>query len=396
MSVETLTCSLTQEEKCYAVELLWASLWGDAQGYTPPGWHTDVLAERMQNPSSEPSKPLGAAMEDIRRRVHEYPKEAISEPSGPMQGSVRVMPCRYESVRIPQVGDGLQVERTTWKRLGAVVKYNHLDTTTGLLLMLTSDSQSVRHTHWYSPTVGKFLCVILALQVVLYLSQRFQWFALNQLKGHTVVIAVTATAIGLLLIAGVVLFGRKAQFTLATLMFMAPVMAIPCSWLVREMSQAQRQAQIVAECEPYRLNYNTPSPDSAVRRWFEPIFGKYLFVEVTELLTDQADDANLVLLKEVTQLERLYLGRTNVTDAGLEHLKGLANLRFLLLDGTNVTDAGLVHLKELTQLEQLWLDETYVTDAGVADLQTALKGCSIIHNPESWRRRAPRKGTPRP
>ena len=71
MSVETLICNLTQDEKRYALELLWASLRGDAQGYTPPEWHAEVLAERMRNPSSEPSKPLGEAMEDIRRRVYE-------------------------------------------------------------------------------------------------------------------------------------------------------------------------------------------------------------------------------------------------------------------------------------------------------------------------------------
>ncbi len=99
-----------------------------------------------------------------------------------------------------------------------------------------------------------------------------------------------------------------------------------------------------------------------------------------------------MLLKEVTQLERLYLGRTSVTDAGLENLKGLTQLRFLLLDGTDVTDAGLEHLKGLKQLERLWLNETYVTDAGVADLQKSLKGCSIIYDPESWRRRLPRNG----
>ncbi len=71
MSVETLIHSLTQDEKRYALELLWASLQVDAKGYTPPGWHAEVLAERMRNPSSEPSKPLSEAMEDIRRRVHE-------------------------------------------------------------------------------------------------------------------------------------------------------------------------------------------------------------------------------------------------------------------------------------------------------------------------------------
>ncbi|MCU0708327.1 MAG: hypothetical protein MUF23_08555 [Pirellula sp.] len=231
--------------------------------------------------------------------------------------------------------------------------------------MTVSDPQSIRKTRWYSPTVGKFLFAILAAQVVLYLSQRFNWFAFNQLKGHTVVITVTVTAIGLLLIAGVVLLGRKAQLTLATLMLMVPVMAIPCSWLVRELIQARRQAQIVAGCEPYRLNYNTPSSDSVVRRWFEPTFGTDLFVDVSELLTDQADDADLVGLKEVTQLERLYLGRTNVTDAGLEQLKGL------------------------TQLERLWLNGTYVTEAGVADLQETLPECTIYHDPESCRRQSP-------
>ena len=122
--------------------------------------------------------------------------------------------------------------------------------------------------------MGKFVFAILATQVVLYLSQHFKWFAFNQLKGHTVVITVTATAIGLLLIAGVVVLGRKAQFTLATLTLMMPVMAIPCSWLVREMNQARRQALIVAGYEPYRLNYTAPSPDSAVRRCFEPAFGR--------------------------------------------------------------------------------------------------------------------------
>jgi len=273
---------------------------------------------------------------------------------------------------------------------------SHLNQNTGPWQVNASNPRAVHKTRWYSPTVGKFLFTILAAQILLYLSQHFKWFAFNQLKGHTVVITVTATAIGLLLMAGVVLLGRKSQFTLATLMLMVPVMAIPCGLLVREMKQARRQAQIVAGCDPYRLNYNTPSPESAVRRWFEPIFGKDLFVDVSELCTDQANDADLVQLKEITQLERLYLGRTNVTDAGLEQLKGLTQLRLLLLDGTDITDAGLERLKGLTQLERLWLDGTYVTDAGVADLQKALPGCSITHDPESWRRRSPRNGKPRP
>ena len=71
MSVETMISSLSQEEKRNALELLWASIDRDAGQYTPPAWHAEVLAERLSNPSTEPSLPLREAMDDVRRRVNE-------------------------------------------------------------------------------------------------------------------------------------------------------------------------------------------------------------------------------------------------------------------------------------------------------------------------------------
>jgi hypothetical protein len=97
---------------------------------------------------------------------------------------------------------------TVFNENGAVVKYaSPINATMGPRLMTTSDLQSVRKTRWYKPTVGKFLLALVASQVVLYLSQYYKWFWFNQFSGHTVVITVAATAIGLLLIAGIVVLG---------------------------------------------------------------------------------------------------------------------------------------------------------------------------------------------
>ncbi|MEM6364840.1 MAG: addiction module protein [Planctomycetota bacterium] len=71
MSVETLIASLSPEDKRNALELLWASIERDAEAFTPPDWHGEVLADRLNNPSPESAVPLQEAMEDVRRRVSE-------------------------------------------------------------------------------------------------------------------------------------------------------------------------------------------------------------------------------------------------------------------------------------------------------------------------------------
>ena len=95
----------------------------------------------------------------------------------------------------------------------------------------------------------------------------------------------------------------------------------------------------------------------------------------------QITDAGLVHLKEMTNLTSLML-RGPISDAGLVHLKGLTKLYSLILYNTQVTDAGLgQHLKGLTNLRLLALDGTQVTDAGVAELKKRLfrNGVSYIN-----------------
>ena len=59
------------------------------------------------------------------------------------------------------------------------------------------------------------------------------------------------------------------------------------------------------------------------------------------------------------------------------HLKELTNLEVVYLNGTKVTDAGLVRLKPMTNLEFLDVRGTMVTAEGVKKLQQALPRCEI-------------------
>ena len=119
------------------------------------------------------------------------------------------------------------------------------------------------------------------------------------------------------------------------------------------------------------------------RTWLEELFddpggpddpvGVLRVIEVS-----LGDNADLWHLKDLTNLQGLYLSNTNVTDDGLEHLKGLANLQILNLEDTKVTDAGLEHLKGLTKLERLILNDTNVTNSGLEHL-TGLTNLSSLN-----------------
>lgn len=103
----------------------------------------------------------------------------------------------------------------------------------------------------------------------------------------------------------------------------------------------------------------------------------YLNLRGTEIT-----DAGLAHLAELKGLVRLHLEKTKITDAGLEHLKGLENLEYLNLYGTAVTDAGLKHLEGLKKLKKLYLWQTQVTDAGVSALKQALPELQIVRGLE--------------
>jgi hypothetical protein len=95
----------------------------------------------------------------------------------------------------------------------------------------------------------------------------------------------------------------------------------------------------------------------------------------TLLLTNSAVmGAGLASLKDLPQLQSLILsGNAMMSDAGLAPLKNLKNLRALNLDDTAVTDGGLLNLKDLRELRELDIESTAVTDAGLVYLKELKK-----------------------
>ena len=93
-------------------------------------------------------------------------------------------------------------------------------------------------------------------------------------------------------------------------------------------------------------------------------------------------DAGLESLIRLANLKRLTIQNSQIiTDAGLAHVGKIETLEVPSLDGTGkqFTDAGLKHLKKLTNLNELYIARTQVTPVGIADLQAALPNCKISH-----------------
>ncbi|MHC4180142.1 MAG: leucine-rich repeat domain-containing protein [Planctomycetota bacterium] len=268
---------------------------------------------------------------------------------------------------------------------------------------------------WYHLTPDRFLVGLLLAVGVLFLSEWSSCFPFNERKGWTVLIAIGAVcgAVPFLLVWFIValIFRRRFQFSIRSLLVFVLVCAVVCSWFAVKMKQARRQRELVAAIRegggwvywdyevvdnphrvplaPYRMPLAAEPPTPA---WLVNLLGVDLFEDVVHAecgsdfgdenmvyLSELADlrwlslgtpvtDSGLVHLETLTKLEQLFLDRTQVTGGGLEHVKGLAKLELLALDGTQVTDSSLEHLKGFTNLHALSLTGTKVTDAGLEHL----------------------------
>ncbi len=241
---------------------------------------------------------------------------------------------------------------------------------------------------WYHLTPDRFFLVLLVVQVLLLLSERFQCFAFNEKKGWTVLIAVGVVGVAVVVILVwlvVSLFRRRRfQFGFRSLLVFVVVLSVPLGWFAREMQQARRQRGAVEAIRKegfvilVRYDYELDETGAFIPRaqpttpvWLRKSLGDDFFRAVTtvDLSGTQVTDTGLECLRGLNNLKELYLGGNVVTDAGLEHLKGLTSLERLGLNVTQVTDAGLEHLKGLTSLESLDLDQTEVSDAGLEHLK---------------------------
>ena len=198
---------------------------------------------------------------------------------------------------------------------------------------------------WYRLTPGRLLPVLLAVEGFLWLAERYQWFAFNQHKGWTVLVAVASLGVFFLVTLGwflvALVFRWRFQFSILSLLVLFVAVALPCGWLATEREQAGKQRVAADWIEEaggtVDYDYQCYPPGRVTPRkppglaWLRKLLGDDHFADVT----------------------RVVLSGQGVSDAGVEHLKGLTQLQELWLDDTKVSDAGLEYLKGMTQLQGL-------------------------------------------
>ena len=263
---------------------------------------------------------------------------------------------------------------------------------------------------WYHITPDRLIVGLLAVEVFLLLSEWFQWFAFNEKKGYTVLIAVEAVCLVVVVMFlwfGVsLLFRWRFQFSLRSLVVLVAAVAVPLGAFGVKLREVDRQRTAVEairevggvvhydyEVDKERVTVplaKPPAPailtklvgvdsladvhyvDFSYRQvrdaGLEPL-GALTELKLLALSGTQVTDAGVRHLEGLTSLDALNLSATQVTDAGVERLSVLTELKWLQLSNTQVTDAGLEHLSVLTDLESLGLSGTQVTDAGVSHLE---------------------------
>ena len=184
-------------------------------------------------------------------------------------------------------------------------------------------------------------------------------------------------------------FRRRFQFSIRSLLVLVVAVALPCSWLPAEMKEANRQREEMTRQEKAVSTLEKLSgrsffhPGKQIEsdvdwqtqsfgpEWFQRLVGSkgIAYVRLMNLGYTQIKDADLEHLKTMSQLTTLHLYHTNVTDSGLEGVKTLTQLQYLDVSDTRVTDRGLEHLKGLNELQELRLNRTQVTDAGLETLK---------------------------
>jgi len=216
------------------------------------------------------------------------------------------------------------------------------------------------------------------------LSERFQWFAFNEHKGWSILIAIgvvgVAVVVMLVWLAVTLLLRRRFQFSFRSLLVFVVTVSMLLGWFAMEMQKAGKQREAVEaivgmgrhvyyDFQIDEAGFEITGAQSTAPVWLRKSLGDDFFSDVVAADLYGTTDAGLEHVKALTGLEVLYLGDTQVTDVGLEHLRELTGLRYLRLRGTKVTDAGLEDLKGLTSLQRLSLSNTRVTDAGLQHLK---------------------------
>jgi hypothetical protein len=162
---------------------------------------------------------------------------------------------------------------------------------------------------------------------------------------------------------------RWLQFGLGTMLGLVTVL---CLVLGLWVQRAERQRRAVEAIRAAGGGVRYSDDPSRVPAWLAQQLDEDYFRTVTwaSLSRSRLAGGEVVLVKALPGLQRLYLNNPHVGDADLRRLTGLTELRWLLLRNTRITDGGLEHLQGLQSLEYLDLTNTQVSEAGLQHLKS--------------------------
>lgn len=151
-------------------------------------------------------------------------------------------------------------------------------------------------------------------------------------------------------------FRRFLQFRLRTLLVIITLTAVglSCYYGYIEPYGRQHEAGLALAGKGVSMEWRSARP-----AWLVAVLGlaidRAVLQDCVAVHAEHAGlkDDDLVHLRQMPQLRRLYLARNPISDKGLEHLVGLQRLERLSLWGTNITDDGLRHVGQLSALRVL-------------------------------------------
>lgn len=70
MSLETMSGTLSRDEKLAVMDLIWQDLTADSDAFISPKWHEPVIADRLKNPVPAESLPLAMTKAEIKEAIN--------------------------------------------------------------------------------------------------------------------------------------------------------------------------------------------------------------------------------------------------------------------------------------------------------------------------------------
>jgi hypothetical protein len=239
---------------------------------------------------------------------------------------------------------------------------------------------STTRARWFCPTPGLLLVVLLAVEVILLLNER--WFP----KGLAVLIGIACIGVSIILmlfwVVIALIFHKRFQFSIRSLLLLTITVAIPSSWLAVEMQQGKRQKKAVEALiklgGSLKYDFEINSSGDLIQgplqpgpAWVRSLLGNDFFTSVVYVYLSgmTVTNADVEYLNELTQLNTLIIIRASFSDAEMSQLKGMNLLQELGLSQTQITDVTLEYITSLKQLRSLSVSYTRVTDVGLEHLK---------------------------